>query len=510
MAPVLTRFCRPLLVAVTLLSATPAFARPGPDGFADLAARLLPGVVNIASTQNIKSGSDQAQDAPNSPPGSPMEKLFRDFMDRRQGGPNGGPNSGPNSAPHPGGPVPQEGRKSQSLGSGFIIDPAGYIVTNNHVIDGADEINVILQDNTILKATLVGRDERVDIALLKVTTEKPLPAVPFGDSDKERVGDWVIAIGNPFGLGGTVTAGIVSARGRDIRQGAYDDFIQTDAPINQGNSGGPLFNMDGEVIGINTAIYSRSGGSIGLGFSIPSNQARNVVDQLRNFGHARRGWLGVKIQQVTPDIAESVGLHDPTGAMIASADEGGPAAKAAIQGGDIVLKFNGADIKEMRNLPRLVAETAIGKSVPVVLWRDGHERTVQVTVGELPDDVKPVLASATPDKKVLTKPTELAGIGLKIAPITDESRDKFQLPADQKGVLITDVAPNSPAAEKGLKAGDVIVEVQQEEVKTPADVTDRVDRFRKANRRSVLMLVQTGDGLHWVPLSLAAPKGQGG
>ena len=493
----------PTLGAPLLGLTTTAEARPAPEGFADLAARLLPGVVNIASTQTIKGNADQGPDVPSFPPGSPMERFFKDFMDRNRR--PGQPPSGPNS------PVPQESRKSQSLGSGFVIDTAGYIVTNNHVIDGADEIKVILQDNTTLTATLVGRDERVDIALLKVTTDKPLVAVPFGDSDKQRVGDWVLAIGNPFGLGGTVTAGIVSARGRDIRQGAYDDFIQTDAAINQGNSGGPLFNMDGEVIGINTAIYSRSGGSIGLGFSIPSNQAKNVVMQLRDFGRARRGWLGVKIQQVTPDIAESVGLKEAGGAMVASTDDKGPAANAKIQGGDIIIKFNGVDVKEMRNLPRIVADTPIGKSVPVTVWRDGKERLLQVTVGELPDDQKPILASATPDAKpVPTKPLELAGMGLKIAPITDDQRDKFQIPADQKGVLITEVAPNSSASEKGLKPGDVIVEVQQEEVKTPADVNDRVERFRKANRRSVLMLVQTGDGLHWVPLTLAPAKGQGG
>jgi serine protease Do len=358
----------------------------------------------------------------------------------------------------------------------------------------------------------VGRDEKVDIALLKITTDHPLVAVPFGDSNKARVGEWVMAIGNPFGLGGTVTAGIVSARGRDIKQGSYDDFIQTDAPINQGNSGGPLFNMDGEVIGINTAIYSRSGGSIGLGFSIPSNQAKLVVDQLRSFGHARRGWLGVQIQPVSPDIAESVGLKEPTGAMIASTKEGGPAAAAAMRGGDVILKFNGTDIKELRNLTRVVADTPIGNKVPVVVWRDGHEITLQVTVGELPDDVKTAsLATGGPGKPApSTKPIELSGLGLTIAPITDEQRDHFQMSADQKGVVITDVAPNSPGAEKGLRPGDVIVEVQQEEVKTPADVVDRVERFRKANRKSVLMLVQTSDGPHWVPLSLSAPKQQGG
>ena len=489
-----------VVIAAGLL-ASPAIARPGPDGFADLAERLLPGVVNIASTQILKGNTDQGPDVPNFPPGSPMEKFFRDFMDRnrRPGGPNGGPQ--------------QESRKSQSLGSGFIIDTAGYIVTNNHVIEGADEIKVILHDNTTITATLVGRDEKVDVALLKITTDHPLVAVPFGDSDHERVGDWVMAIGNPFGLGGTVTAGIVSARGRDIKQGSYDDFIQTDAPINQGNSGGPLFNMDGEVIGINTAIYSRSGGSIGLGFSIPSNQAKLVVDQLRNFGHARRGWLGVQIQPVSPDIADSLGLKDPAGALIASTKEGGPAAAAALKGGDVILKFNGTDIKELRNLTRIVADTPIGKSVPVVIWRDGHEMVMQVKVGELPEDQKAAFNAAPGDKSKSapsTKPLELAGLGLMIAGITDEQRDHFQIPADQKGVVITDVAPNSPAAEKGLKPGDVIIEVRQEEVKTPADVADRVERDRKANRKSVLMLVQTSDGLHYVPLTLAAPKAQGG
>ncbi len=492
----------PLVAVLTIVLAStgaPAVAKPAPDGFADLAEKLLPGVVNIASTQIIKPGAGEDGGMPDLPfpPGSPMEKFFKDFMDRNHPGEGGG--------------APSEGRKSQSLGSGFVIDPSGYIVTNNHVIEGADEIKVILQDNTTLKAKLIGRDERVDVALLKVEPEKPLVAVPWGDSDKARVGDWVIAVGNPFGLGGTVTAGIVSARGRDIRQGAYDDFIQTDAAINQGNSGGPLFNMNGEVIGMNTAIYSRSGGSIGLGFSIPSNQAKLVVDQLRSFGHPRRGWIGVKIQQVTPDIAESVGLKEPIGAMIAGVDDNGPAAKAKLQGGDVVLKFNGQDVKEMRNLPRIVAETEIGKAVPVTVWRDGKEANFTVTVAELPDDGKAAkVAAATPEKKPGTTTTDIAGTGMKVAAITDELRSKFQLADDQKGVVITDVAPKSAAAEKGLKPGDVIMEVQQEEVKTPADVADRLTKYRKANRKSVLLLVMTGDGTHYVPLGLDAVKGSGG
>ncbi len=493
------RLIRAGLLAAALGAAATAHAAPPPSGFADLAERLLPSVVSITSVKIAKaSETAQGPEMPIFPPGSPMEKLFRDFMDK-------------NRHPQPGTPPHEDERRQTALGSGFIIDPSGYIVTNNHVIEDANEITATLEDGTTLKAKLIGTDTLVDLALLKVVSDKPLPAVPFGDSDHERVGDWVIAIGNPLGLSSTVTAGIVSARGRDIKQGRYDDFIQTDAAINQGNSGGPLFNMEGEVIGINTAILSRSGGSIGLGFSIPSNQAKNVISQLREFGHTRRGWLGVKIQQVTPDIADSFGLKEPSGALIASAEENGPAAAAKITGGDIILKFNGTDIKEMKNLPRIVADTPVGKQVPVVVWRSGHEVTLTVTLGELPDDSKTVVASANPAQPAPVKPIEIAGLGVRIDTITADTRDRFQLPADQKGVVITDVAPGSAAADKGLKAGDVIVEVQQEEVSTPADVTERVERFRKSGRKSVLMLIQTGDGLHWVPLSLtAAPKGQPG
>jgi len=492
------------LALVAALAAAPgpaAFAAPPPDGFADLAERLLPSVVSITSVKIAKPGEvAPGLEIPNLPfpPGSPMEKLFRDFMDKNRHGLPGLPK--------------EEERRQTALGSGFIIDATGYIVTNNHVIEEANEITATLEDGTILKATLVGTDPLVDLALLKVVSDKPLPAVPFGDSSKERVGDWVIAIGNPLGLSSTVTAGIVSARGRDIKQGRYDDFIQTDASINQGNSGGPLFNMAGEVIGINTAILSRSGGSIGLGFSIPSNQAKGVIAQLRDFGRTRRGWLGVKIQQVTPEIAESFGLKEPSGALIASTEDNGPAAAAQIKGGDIILKFNGSDIKEMKNLPRIVADTPVGKKVDVVVWRDGHETTLSVTLGELPDDSKTVLASAKPDQPAPgPKTVELAGLGLKLGGLTPESREKFQLSADQKGVVIIDVTSGSTAADKGLKPGDVIVEVQQEAVNTPAEITERVERFRKAGRKTVLMLVQTSDGLHWVPLSLtAAPKGSPG
>ncbi len=399
-----TLFAAPLAAG---LPVTPAYARGAPDSFADLAAKLLPAVVNVSSSQLVTAhnggpggaGPGAGPEIPLFPPGSPFEQFFKDFLNRNHpGGPGGqGGQGGDQSAPE---------RRMQSLGSGFIIDPSGLIVTNNHVIDGADEINVTLQDNTTLKATVVGRDETGDIALLKVKPDKPLSAVKFGDSDAQRVGDWVLAIGNPFGLGGSVTAGIVSARGRNIHQGPYDDFIQTDAAINRGNSGGPLFDMDGEVIGMNTAIYSPSGGSIGIGFSIPSNMVKNVVAQLKDFGHPRRGWLGVRIQQVTPDIAESLGLKDATGAMVAGVNDGGPADKAQIHNGDIILKFNNQDVKDMHALPRIVADSEVGQSVPVLLWRDGKEVTLQATLAEKPDDAQQVAATTgTPAVTPPSRPT---------------------------------------------------------------------------------------------------------
>jgi serine protease Do len=493
------------LLAVPLtagLPVTPAYARSTPDSFADLAAKLLPAVVNVASSQLVTAhnggpgggGPGAGPDMPMFPPGSPFEQFFKDFLNRNHpGGQGGGGGGGDQSPPE---------HRMQSLGSGFIIDPSGLIVTNNHVIDGADEITVTLQDNTTLKATVVGRDETGDIALLKVKPDKPLPAVAFGDSDAARVGDWVLAIGNPFGLGGSVTAGIVSARGRNIHQGPYDDFIQTDAAINRGNSGGPLFDMDGQVIGMNTAIYSPSGGSIGIGFSIPSNMVKNVVEQLKDFGHPRRGWLGVRIQQVTPDIAESLGLKDATGAMVAGVNDGGPADKAQIHNGDIILKFNNQDVKDMHALPRIVADSEVGQSVPVVLWRDGKDVTLQATLAEKPDDTQQAAATTEVPADTAPKPVDIAGLGLKIAPISQDLKDKYQINADQKGVVITDVSPNGPAAERGLKPGDVVVEVQQGEVGSVDDVQKRVDAVRKENRKSVLLLIQRQDGLQWVPLAL--------
>lgn len=495
-AAVLSLSAVALVAPAALIPVSSALARPAPDSFADLAAKLLPAVVNISSSQTVTAqngGPDLGPEMPQFPPGSPFEQLFRDFLNR-----------------HHGQKSPEEpARKMQSLGSGYIIDASGIVVTNNHVIEGADAITVTLQDGTEFKATLIGHDDRTDIAVLQVHADKPLPAVNFGNSDAMRVGDWVLAIGNPFGLGGTVTAGIVSARGRDINQGPYDNFIQTDAPINRGNSGGPLFDMDGDVIGMNTAIYSPSGGSIGIGFSIPSNEVKTVVSQLRKFGHARRGWLGVKIQQVTPDIAESLGLKEPGGALVAGVDDTGPAAKAHIQNGDVILKFNNQDVKEMKVLPRIVGDTDINKQVPVEVWRNGKTQDVTVTIGELPEDTQ--LASVTQEKPAPEHTTKLSGLGLELQALTKDNRDKYNLNADQKGVVVTGVTGGGAASDKGLKPGDVIVEVSQEDVQTPEDVRAKVDQARKDGKSNVLMLVQNADGLRWVPLLLKPDtKGQPG
>ncbi len=504
----------PALLALTTALCLPAgvLARGAPDSFADLAQTLLPAVVNISSTQNAQTASsDKGPEMPVFPPGSPFEKFFKDFMNRH--GHGGGTDNGggddngdpgednPDAAPDDGQADPHGGHphRIQSLGSGFIVDPSGIVVTNNHVIDGADEITVTLQDNTTLKATLIGHDDRNDIAVLRVHADHKLPSVPFGDSEKSRVGDWVLAIGNPFGLGGSVSAGIVSARGRDIQQGPYDDFIQTDAAINRGNSGGPLFNMAGEVIGINTAIYSPSGGSVGIGFSIPSDEAKNVVDQLERFGRPRRGWLGVRIQQVTPELAESLGLHEADGAMVAGVTHDGPADRAHIQNGDVILTFNGQPLKEMRTLPRVVAETPVDAHVPVDIWRAGHRQTIQVEVAEMPDDDKTAESGKAP--KVTTNPSvDFAGLGMKLSPLNDTTRAKYKIDAQQKGIVVTDVTPDGLAADHGLKLGDVVVEVSQAPVSTPADMQKRLDEARSGARKSVLLLVQGQDGLRWVPL----------
>lgn len=455
-----------------------------PLSFADLAEKLSPAVVNISSTQKAAPISpENLQEIPQFPPGSPFEDFFKDFMQKQQG-------------QLPNGESPVEQLPSTSMGSGFIIDGAkGLVVTNNHVIKGADEIRVTLVDNTILDATVVGYDEKTDLAVLKVKNPKnhKLTEVSFGDSDQMRVGDWVLAIGNPFGLGGTVTQGIISARKRDISAGPYDDFIQTDASINRGNSGGPMFNLRGDVIGINTAIYSPSGGSVGIGFAIPANLAKPVVMQLAEFGKTRRGWLGVKIQTVTDEIADGLGLKDVHGALVASVTPGGPAEKGNIKAGDVITEFNGQKLDAMRQLPRIVAETPIGKDAAVKLIRDGKTISTTIKVGELEKaETDGIIEKASGEKD--SKPAkglELKDLNVTINNISPLLRETYNIPEDVNGVVVTSVKIASDAAQKGLAVGDVIVEVNQQPVKDAASVEKIVKTVKDEGKQSILMLVDS-------------------
>ncbi|HEX3503472.1 MAG TPA: Do family serine endopeptidase [Xanthobacteraceae bacterium] len=466
-----------LAAALCLTAAQPAAAR-GPENIADVAEQVIDAVVNISTSQKV---DPRVTEMPDLPPGSPMEEFFDQFFKNRRGGGGGGNEQTP--------------RRINSLGSGFIIDASGLVVTNNHVIADADEINVILNDGTKLKATLVGKDNKSDLALLRVHSDKPIKAVKFGDSDKLRLGEWVIAIGNPFSLGGSVTAGIVSARNRDINSGPYDNYIQTDAAINRGNSGGPLFNLSGEVVGVNTAIISPSGGSIGIGFAVPSNSAVAVIDQLRQFGETRRGWLGVRIQQVTDDIAESLNIAPPRGALVAGVDDKGPAKPAGIEPGDVVVSFDGHDIKEMHDLPRVVADTPVGKVVDVVVIRKGKQETHKVTVGRLQDNEKVAEASvkqeAPPDKSVVQKT-----LGLELSELSDDQRRKFKIKSAVSGVLVTGVDASVAMADpdKRLAPGDVIVEVQYQTVASPADMQKRVDQLKGQGKKIAVLLVSNGNG----------------
>ena len=443
-------------------------------------------MVNISTSQKVETRNTPMPQLPNDPQ---LDELFRDFFNRRGQGDPQNRERGP--------------RRVNSLGSGFIIDPSGIVVTNNHVISEADEITVILNDGARLKAELIGKDQKTDIALLRVKPDKPLKAVKFGDSEKLRLGEWVIAIGNPFSLGGTVTAGIVSARNRDINSGPYDNYIQTDAAINRGNSGGPLFNLDGEVVGINTAIISPSGGSIGIGFAVPSKTAMPVIDQLKQFGETRRGWLGVRIQQVTDEIAESLKIKPPRGALVAGVDDKGPAKPAGIEPGDVIVKFDGKDIKEMRDLPRVVADTPVGKQTPVIIIRKGKEETKTVTLGRLEDGEKLAAAdvrrATTPPEKTVVKKT----LGIELANMSDDLRKRYKIKDTVKGVVITGVDANSPAADKRLSPGDVIVEIAQEAVASADDLQAKIDKLKKDGRKSALLLVASADGeLRFVALSL--------
>ena len=470
------------------LATSKAYAA-GPVSVADLADELIGAVVNISTSQNVKgAGGESRTPRPRVPDGSPFQDFFDEFFKQQENGRGGN----------------RQPRKVQSLGSGFVIDPKGIIITNNHVIADADEITVDFTDGSKLIAEVIGTDAKTDIAVLQVKPPKPLQAVPFGSSSKSRVGDWVMAIGNPFGQGSSVTLGIVSAINRDIRSGPYDNFIQTDAAINRGNSGGPLFNMDGEVIGINTAIISPSGGSIGLGFSIPSNLAVNVIKQLQEFGETRRGWLGVSIQPVTDDIAESLSMDKARGALVAGLTAKGPAKNSGIQVGDVILEFDGKEIDQMRDLPRIVADTPVGKAVDVVVLRKGKEETVPVTLGRLEDGEKLIASqNSGGDENAPDEPKAVVALGMTFAELTDEARKEFSIAADVKGALITKVDEGSAAAEKGIKVGSVVSEIGQEAINTPEDVQKRLADLKKEGRKKALLLVAAKDGqLGFIVLNL--------
>tara|TARA_B100000686_G_scaffold329681_1_gene391115 strand:- start:4406 stop:5941 length:1536 start_codon:yes stop_codon:yes gene_type:complete len=459
-----------------------------PLNFSEMAEALLPTVVNVSTTQAAQE-MDMGE-MPQFPPGSPFEDFFNEFYERHQQNPN---------------PLP--GRPS-SLGSGFIIDAEnGYVVTNNHVIKDADEIKIILHDDTTLSATVVGTDEKTDLAVLQVKTDRQLMAAKWGDSNDARVGSWVIAIGNPFGLGGTVTAGIVSARQRNINAGPYDDFIQTDASINRGNSGGPMFDMTGSVIGVNTAIFSPSGGSVGIGFAVPSSLAQNVVNQLVKYGKTRRGWLGVRIQNVTDEIAESLDLDTASGALVASVSEDGPAEQADIRPGDIILNFNGQDINAMRGLPRIVADTEVGKQADVTVWRNGKAVELKVTLGELEKAEEeglldmPALAQT---EEAPARPTgsEIAALELSVSPITPNMRERYSIEDNVNGVVVTSVDENGRSFEKGLVEGDVISEVDQKPVQSVDAVKSAIKGAQDAGKKSVLLLIKNAGDMRFAAIKL--------
>ncbi len=465
-----------MAMAMALSAAAPLSAASAPESFADLVEEVSPAVVDITTTTLIETNTDLQ---PMVPKGSPFEDFFRDFLDR-QG----------NGAPRP--------RRSQALGSGFVISEDGYVVTNNHVIDGADEIRVEFADGKVLEATVVGADPVVDIAVLKVEAGAPLPFVSFGDSDTARVGDWVLAVGNPLGQGFSVSAGIVSARSRELN-GTYDDFIQTDAAINRGNSGGPLFNMNGEVIGVNTAILSPNGGSIGIGFSMASNVVSKVVDQLISYGETRRGWLGVRIQDITPEIADAMGLEEPRGALVTSVPEG-PAREAGIEAGDVIVRFDGQDIADTRELVRVVGYTDAGKAVRVTLLRDGETRTVKVTLGRREEAVGEGGGSRGGEPQA--SPETGTVLGMELSALSDDLRAQLGLDPGDTGLAIMAVEPDSEAADKGLAPGDVITEAGQQKVASIGAFKERIAAAKEAGRRSILLLVRRDGDPRFVALSL--------
>ena len=465
-----------MMLGAALFLAQAIAAQARPESFADLAERVSPAVVNITTSTMVARGTGPGAIVPD---GSPFEDFFKEFQDR----------NGQGNRP----------RRSSALGSGFVISEDGYIVTNNHVIEGADEVIIEFFEGGELEAKVIGTDPKTDIALLKVESDTPLAFVPFGNSDTARVGDWVLAVGNPLGQGFSVSAGIVSQRNRAL-QGAYDDYIQTDAAINRGNSGGPLFNMDGEVVGVNTAILSPNGGSIGIGFSMASNVVTRVVNQLRDFGETLRGWLGVRIQDVSDDVAEAIGLEKTAGALVTDVPDG-PAKDAGMLSGDVIMSFDGVDVEDTRGLVRTVGNADVGKTVRVIVFREGKTQTLKITLGRR-EDAESNEAPMEEDTSEEGDVQEMEMLGLKLAPLNDDLREQLELGSDANGLVVTDVDEAAEAFEKGLRAGDVITEAGQQKIATAGELQAQVDAAKEAGRKSLLLLVRRAGEPRFVALTL--------
>jgi serine protease Do len=466
------------------------------QSFAPLVKKVSPAVVNISVSQ--KADADAMVEEPDispSPgfPNSPFDEFLRRFFEQQS------PGTQRHLFPqNPGGQA-----RRIALGSGFIVDPSGYVVTNSHVVGDATKVEVTLQDDSKYTAKIIGRDPKTDLAVLKINADKPLPYVKFGDSSAAQVGDWVMAVGNPFGLGGTVTTGIISARGRDIHSGPFDDFLQIDAPINRGNSGGPTFNLDGEVIGINTAIYSPNGGSVGIGFAVPSNVAKTIVAQLVEHGKVSRGWLGVQIQEVTPAIAASLGLHGEKGALVAVVTPDSPGAKAGIKQGDVILSFNGTDVSQLRDLPRLVAQTSPDTAATMTVWRNGEKVELHAKVGELANE-RVASAGAGEDEE---QPTKAEALGMHFAPLTAELRRELHVGKDVHGVVVSRVDNGSAAEDVGLNEGDILVAIDQQPVNNPKEAAEKLKEAANSPKKSALLLLNRHGVTQYVGVNLGGNNG---